>query len=199
MVKVVKKEPKEELKEKETAVRAEEQTVEKYAASEGEVSLAERLQQKEKEAAEYYDKYLRAVADLENYKKRAVREKNEAIKFGQENLIRDIIPLLDGLDRALDQAEKSSDFESFKRGLELLRSQLMGCLERHGVQAIDCTQQAFDPNFHEAMMQVDSDRHEDNQIVDELEKGYMLNGRLLRPAKVSVCKRRKGSDTCISE
>lgn len=190
---------KKEAKEKETPLAAVEKAEDPSLRVGEEESLEERLKQKEKEAADNYDKYLRAAAELENYKKRAAREKNEALKFGQENLIRDIIPLLDGLDRALEQSNKSQDFESFKTGLVLLRSQLMGCLERHGVEAIDCTQRAFDPNFHEAMMQVDSADHEDNQIVAELEKGYMLNGRLLRPAKVSVCKRRKGSDECLAE
>ncbi|HPC01050.1 MAG TPA: nucleotide exchange factor GrpE [Syntrophales bacterium] len=154
--------------------------------------LTQRLKEKEREAAENYDKYLRAAAELENYRKRAAREKAEALKFGQENLIRDILPLLDGMDRALDQAARSCDFESFREGLGLLRSQLLGCLKKHGVEAIDCTDKVFDPNFHEALMQVDSAEHEDNAIVAELEKGYLLNGRLLRPAKVSVCKKKAG-------
>lgn len=148
-----------------------------------------KLQEKIKEAAENYDRYLRAVAELDNYKKRAVKEKADAIKYGNETLIRDLLPLVDNIDRALKHAETSCDFEAFKKGLAMLQTQLVCSLEKHGVEAIDCTSKAFDPNYHEALMQVPSTDHETNQIVDELEKGYLLNGRLLRPSKVSVCKR----------
>jgi len=147
------------------------------------------IQEKAKEAAENYDRYLRAVADLDNYKKRAVKEKADAIKYGNETLIRDLLPLVDNLDRALKHAETSCDFEAFKKGLAMLHTQLVCSLEKHGVEAIDCASKAFDPHYHEALMQVVSTDHESNQIVDELEKGYLLNGRLLRPSKVSVCKR----------
>ncbi len=152
------------------------------------------LQAKEKEAAENYDKYVRAVAEFDNYKKRTAKEKTDLLKYGNENLLRDILPMVDNLDRALKHAEASCDFEAFKKGLEMLRSQLAGSLEKHGLEPIDCSNQCFDPNFHEAMLQVESDAHEDNQIVDELEKGYLLHGRLLRPAKVSVCKHHKTKD-----
>jgi molecular chaperone GrpE len=148
-----------------------------------------KLQEKVKEAAENYDRYLRAVADLDNYKKRAVKEKAEAIKYGNETLIKDLLPLVDNIGRALKHAETSCDFEAFKKGLAMLHAQLICSLEKHGVAAIDCANKAFDPNYHEALMQVPSTDHETNQIVDELEKGYLLNGRLLRPSKVSVCKR----------
>lgn len=163
--------------------------------------LSSKLQEKEKEAAENYDKYLRALAELENYKKRAAKEKSEAIKYGVEYLIRDILPMMDSLDRALQHAKNSEDIKAFQEGLRLVRNQLMSCLEKHGVQAIDCVNKLFDPSLHEAMFQVESDDYEDNQVVEELEKGYLLNGRLLRPAKVSVCKRigKKECDEKIGE
>jgi molecular chaperone GrpE len=148
-----------------------------------------KLQEKVKEAADNYDRYLRAVADLDNYKKRAAKEKADAIKYGNETLIKDLLPLVDNLDRALKHAETSNDFEAFKKGLTMLNEQLICSLGKHGVEAIDCANKTFDPYYHEALMQVPSPDHETNQIVDELEKGYLLNGRLLRPSKVSVCKR----------
>jgi len=154
-----------------------------------ETDLEIRLKEKEKEAADNYDKYVRTMADMENIKKRATKEKVEAIKYGNENLIKDILPMLDSLDRALKHANKSGDFEAFKTGLKLVQDQLSGCLEKHGVEKIECIDKTFDPNFHEALLQIESSDHKDNQIVDELEKGYLLNGRLLRPSKVSVCKR----------
>ncbi len=156
--------------------------------------LEARLEEVKKQADENYDRYLRAVAELDNFRKRSVREKAEAIKYGNENLLRDILPLLDGIDRALQHADNSRDFDAFKDGLQMLRGQFFGCLKKYGVEQIDSLEKDFDPNLHEAVMQVDSDQFDDNKIVDEFEKGYMLNGRLLRPAKVSVCK--KSSSGC---
>ena len=151
--------------------------------------LMVKLQDAEKKAVENYDKYVRAVAELDNYRKRAVREKADAIRYGNENLLRDILPFVDGMDRALEHACNSEDFESFRKGLKLLQEQLLGCLQKHGVAMIDTTGKDFDPHIHEAMIQVESAQHKDSQVIDEFERGYMLNGRLLRPAKVSVCKR----------
>ena len=150
--------------------------------------LMRKLEEKEKEAAENYDRYVRAAADLENYRKRAAREKADCIKYGQENLIRDILPMVDSLGRAMEHACNSSDFEAFREGLKLVQNQLTCCLEKHGVEAIEAAGKDFDPNFHEAMIQVESREHKDNAVVEEFEKGYLLNGRLLRPARVSVCR-----------
>jgi len=186
-----KKTKKEEIKET-PHIQEKEEKEEKVV---GENDLTARLEEKEKEAAENYDKYIRTVAELENYKKRAAKEKADSIRYGNENLIKDILPLVDSMDRALQHADNSGDFEAFKKGLKLLQDQLLCSLEKHGVQKIDCVDKTFDPNVHEALFQVESDAHEENTIVDELEKGYLLSGRLLRPAKVSVCKRPK-NDNC---
>ncbi len=153
-----------------------------------------KLQEAEKKAAENYDKYMRTAAELDNYRKRAVREKTDAIQYGNETLLRDILPLVDGMDRALEHACNSDDFEAFKKGLEMIKGQLLGCLQKHGVEMIDTKGKEFDPHVHEAMMQVESSEHEDSKVVDEFERGYLLNGRLLRPAKVSVCKRSSMGD-----
>ena len=147
------------------------------------------LAEKEKEAAANYDKYVRAVAELDNYKKRAAKEKADIIKFGKEDVIKDILPFVDSLDRALEHAESAPDINSFKEGLKLIQDQLLCSLKKHGVERIECAGQEFDPNFHEAMMQVDSEHHEENKVINEYERGYLLNGRLLRPSRVSVCKK----------
>jgi molecular chaperone GrpE len=149
------------------------------------------LEEKEKEAAGNYDKYVRALADLDNYRKRAAREKTDSIKYGNETLIKDILPHLDSLERALEHADSSENFEAFKKGLKLVKEQFLGCLVKHGVERIDACGKDFDPNVHEALLQVENEAHEHNQVVDELETGYLLHGRLLRPAKVSVNKRTK--------
>ena len=151
---------------------------------------------KEKEASVNYDKYLRAVADLENYKKRSIIEKADIIKYGKEEIIRDILPFVDSLDRALDHAD-SSDVQAFKEGIRLIQEQLLSCLKKHGVEKIDSIGLDFDPNFHEALMQVESEEHAENKVVNEVEKGYLLNGRLLRPSKVCICKKmNKESNVC---
>ncbi|MEN6487644.1 MAG: nucleotide exchange factor GrpE [Smithella sp.] len=155
----------------------------------GSNDLTAKLAEKEKEAAANYDKYVRAVAELDNYKKRAVKEKNEILKYGKEEILKDILPFLDSLDRALEHAEASNDIKAFKEGLKLIQDQLFSCLKKHGVEAIECAGIAFDPNFHEAMMQMESADHEENEVINEFQRGYLLNGRLLRPSKVCVCKK----------
>lgn len=153
-----------------------------------EEELMKKLEEAQRKAEENYDKYLRAMAELENYKKRAARDKAEAIRYGNESLLRDILPLMDNLDRALEHACNSTDFEAFKTGLRMLQEQLLGCLKKHGVEQIEAVGKDFDPNVHEALAQIESDQHEPSKVVSEFEKGYLLNGRLLRPAKVTVCK-----------
>jgi molecular chaperone GrpE len=153
--------------------------------------LRANLEAKEKEAAENYNQYLRAMAELDNYRKRAARDKEDAIKYGNEKLIKDILPILDSLDRALQQASEISarnNFEAFQQGLGLIHSQILGCLERHGVVKIAAKGEEFDPDKHQALMQVQTPEMEGNRVVDEYESGYTLHGRLLRPSKVSVSK-----------
>jgi len=158
-------------------------------------TLTEAFEAKEKEAKENYDRYLRAVAELDNYRKRAARDKADIIKYGKEDLIKDILPFLDSLDRALEHSDKS-DAQTFKSGIALIQDQLLGCLKKHGVERIESAGVAFDPNFHEALMQMNSADHQDNQIVSEMEKGYLLNGRLIRPSRVCVCKKTNENNDC---
>jgi len=150
--------------------------------------LAEELARTKEEAAENYDKYLRTSAELENYKKRAVKERADAINYGNEKILKDILPIIDSMERALDHSSNSEDFDAFVEGLTLIYEQLFSVLQRHGVERIDAVGQEFDPNFHEAMLQVESEDYGDNTVVEEFEKGYVLNGRLLRPAKAAVSK-----------
>jgi molecular chaperone GrpE len=157
--------------------------------------IKEAFEAKEKEAKENYDRYLRAVAELDNYRKRAARDKADIIKYGKEDLVKDILPFLDSLDRALEHAD-SNDAQAFKSGIALIQDQLLCCLKKHGVEKIESAGMDFDPNFHEALMQMDSANHQDNQIVSEMEKGYLLNGRLIRPSRVCVCKKTKENNGC---
>ena len=165
------------------------------AAPDENQTLKEALEAKEKEAKDNYERYLRAVAELDNFRKRAARDKADIIKYGKEDLVKDILPFLDSLDRALAHAD-SSDARSFKDGIALIQDQLLCCLKKHGVERIESAGVNFDPNFHEALMQMDSADHQDNQIVSEMEKGYILNGRLIRPSRVCVCKKTKENNEC---
>jgi len=140
------------------------------------------------EAKENYDKYLRLAAEFDNYKKRVQRERADLLNYGNEKLLREVLPLVDALERALGHAGKSADSGAFAEGLKLILEQFVGILRKNGVEAIESVGSDFDPNFHEAMLQIESKDHKANEVVEEFERGYMLNGRLLRPAKVSVAK-----------
>ena len=148
----------------------------------------ELLEAKEAEAKESHDRYLRAMAEMDNLRKRVSREKADTIKYGKEEIIKDILPFLDSMDRALEHAD-ASDARAFIDGIALMQDQLLCCLQKHGVERIESAGADFDPNIHEALMLLDSTDHRDNQIVSEMEKGYLLNGRLIRPSRVCVCKR----------
>jgi len=156
-------------------------------------ALKNELSAREKESKENYDRYLRAAADLDNYRKRAARERADIVKYGKEDLIRDILPFLDSLDRALEHKD-TDDAQAFRDGVALIQEQLLCCLKKHGVKRIESVGVNFDPNIHEALMQMESPDHEDNQVVSEMEKGYLLNGRLIRPSRVCVCKNTGKSD-----
>jgi molecular chaperone GrpE len=158
-------------------------------------TLKVKLEEKEKEAVANYDKFVRAVAELDNYKKRAAKEKAQTIKYGSEELIKDILPFLDSLDRVMENTG-GAEVESFKEGIKLVQEQLLCCLKKHGVERIESSGADFDPNYHEAIMQIDSEEHEENKIVNEVTKGYLLNGRLLRPSRVCVCKKNKEDNVC---
>jgi molecular chaperone GrpE len=151
-------------------------------------NLLARLEEAEKKAAENYDKYVRALAELENYRKRAAREKADAIAYGNETLIRDVLPIIDSLDRATEHAGKAADVGAFKEGFKLVKDQLLCCLGKHGVETIAAVATDFNPELHDAMLQVESAAERHGKVIEEFEKGYLLKGRLLKPAKVSVGK-----------
>lgn len=133
-----------------------------------------------------HEKMLRAVADLENYKKRAAKEKEEVQKFGVEKLMRDFLPVIDNFDRALEQKTAGSDVESLKKGVEMIKKLFEDALGKHGVKSFSALHKPFDPNFHEAMGQVETKDLPPNHVGAELVRGFTLHERLLRPALVMV-------------
>jgi molecular chaperone GrpE len=150
--------------------------------------LAEQLKAKEAEAKEHYDRFMRQVAELENFKKRTGREKEEAIRFANECLIKDLLPVIDNLERAISHAKGGGNGKPFVDGVEMVLKGLLDILGRHGVVPISAIGQPFDPERHEAMAQIESDEHPPNAVVEEHHKGYLFRDRLLRPALVSVAK-----------
>ncbi len=150
--------------------------------------LKKKLEEKEKEAKENYDRLLRTAADFENYKKRAAREKEDWTKFANEDLIRAILPFIDNLERAVNHAQKIADTGVLVKGVQLTLQQLLQALNKFGLSSFESVGKPFDPAMHEAMLVVETDKHEPNQVVEEFQKGYLLNDRLLRPATVSVSK-----------
>ncbi len=150
--------------------------------------LKKKLEEKEKEIKGHHDRLLRLAADFENYKKRAAKEKEDWTKFANEDLIRAILPFIDNLERAINHAEKVADTGVLIEGVRLTIQQLLQVLNRFGLSSFESVGKPFDPNVHEAMLVVETDEHEPNQVVEEFQKGYLLNDRLLRPATVSVSK-----------
>ncbi len=135
-----------------------------------------------------HERMLRATADLENFKKRAQKEKEEIQKFGAERLLRDFLPVVDNLERALEHANSATDFDSLKTGVAMTRKQFEDALGKHGVKSMSGVGQPFDPRFQEAMQQVETTELPPNHVVAELVRAYTLNDRLIRPALVMVSK-----------
>ncbi len=135
-------------------------------------------------AAELRDQLVRLAADFENFKKRTRREKEDIRKFANEGLLKDILPALDNLNRALAHVEDRSN--PLVQGIEMVAKQFVDILGGYGVTPVDSKGKPFDPAIHDAMGQTPSEEYEPGCIADEFEKGYMIHGRLLRPAKVIV-------------
>jgi molecular chaperone GrpE len=150
--------------------------------------LRQQLQAKELEAKENYDRFLRQAAELENFKKRMAREKGEAIRYANELLIKDLLPVLDNLERAVESAKGGGNGEPLLEGIEMVRKKFLEVLNKHGVTQISAVGETFDPEKHEAIAQVESKEQEPNAVIEEHHKGYYLLDRLLRPAQVSVAK-----------
>jgi molecular chaperone GrpE len=147
------------------------------------------LEEKEESLKELNNKYLYLQADFENFKKIKTKEKQDLLKFGNEVLIKELIPVIDNLERAIDHAGKSEDAKGIVDGVQITLNEFLKVLERSGVERIDAMGKKFDPNFHEALFQEEREDVEPDMVTSEVQKGYTLNGRLLRPTRVSVSKK----------
>src|SRR5580765_4021794 len=147
--------------------------------------LREELEAKTREAEAQQDRYLRTVAEFDNVRKRSAREREEYTRYANESLLRDILPVLDNLDRAM-QAARSEPATSLTTGVELIQRELLRVLEKYGVTPFASVGQPFDPERHEAIARVQSPDLPDMSVAAETARGYLLHGRVLRPAMVTV-------------
>lgn len=144
------------------------------------------LKGKEDEVKVLNDKLLRSQAEFENYKKRITKEKGDLLKYANEELVKEVLRTVDNLEMAIGHAREANQSESITEGIEIILKHLLQSLERFGVSGFTAVGEKFDPNKHEAVIQVESAEHEPNTVVAESQKGYFLRDRLLRPSLVTV-------------
>jgi molecular chaperone GrpE len=145
------------------------------------------------EAQETYDRLLRVSAEFDNYKKRMSRELENARKFGTETLLKDLLPVVDNLERAIASSRgEGGEGEGIVEGVGMTLSELLRVLERFQAKPFESVGEPFDPTWHQAFMQEETDRYPEHTVVSEIQKGYSLHGRLLRPAMVVVSKAASG-------
>ncbi len=153
----------------------------------------EQFEELTKERDELKDRFLRLQAEFENFRRRTLKERQEAHNYGHQNIVKDLLPTVDNLDRAIAHSAESGgkggdDLQALLQGIELVRRELLGVLGKHGVAKIEATDRLFDPAIHEAMTQVVDDNVPQGTIVQVLEEGYQLKARMLRAARVVVSK-----------
>ncbi len=155
---------------------------------EKEVSLEDLLKEKDEKIKELEDKLIRVVAEMEHLKRRFKKEKEEYKKYCHEELVKAIIPAIDNLERALEHADSKDNFEALREGIDITLKMLLKSLGDFGVKPIHSKGKRFDPFYHEAMSQIETDECEPGTVVEEYRKGYMLGDRLIRPSLVCVAK-----------
>ena len=136
------------------------------------------------------DRYLRLQAEFENFRKRLQKEKVDFMKYAVEGVFRNLLPVIDNFELALESAEKASDIRGLSEGVKLIHMQFLDVLQKEGLACFSSLGEPFDPQKHEAVMRIESDDHHENTVMEEIKKGYYLNDRLLRPALVAVSKKK---------
>ena len=193
----------EEKKENLESLQEEDNTVETNSTPEEESNLEESdgetkedlVGSQEKKIAELNDKVLRLLAENQNVRKNQEKEKEDILKYGSFNFASQILNLTDNLDRAFsifknNEKFKDKEFLEITNGIELIEKELLSTLEKNNITYIDCLNKKFDPNFHQALSEIDSEKNP-GTVVEEVQKGYMLHDRLLRPSLVNVAKSSK--------
>ena len=170
-----------------------EDVVSEILDEEPEIKIDNVLEEALAQVEEYKDKYIRTHADFENIKKRLEKDKTNAIIYANESFAKDILAVMDSFENAINSIESANQdntdevIKQMKEGVKLTHEQLKKVLEKNSIKEVDCDGE-FDPEFHQAIMQVDSDNHETGDVVQVMQKGYTIKERILRPAMVSTCK-----------
>lgn len=155
-------------------------------ASSDEEALRQELEKQQELAQRHYDLYLRALAEAENTRKRAARDKEEYLKFAALPLVKKLLPILDDLERALQVSGESQDFDGMVRGIAIITENLKNIFAAEGVEAIDALGKEFDPQYHQPLMVEENADYPENTIIEELQTGYIMKGRVIRPSLVKV-------------
>lgn len=157
--------------------------------------LEAKLESAQQEAQEAHDRFLRVSADFENYKKRLTREMEDFRKYANESLIKLLLPVVDNLERALDSVidNKPAD-DPIAAGVQLTLTEILKIFEKFHVKPIESLEKPFDPGFHQAVMQEEADNHPDLTVLKELQKGYLMHGKLIRPSMVVVSKKKESPE-----
>ncbi len=154
--------------------------------------LEKEAESAKQEAQENYDKYLRVFAEFDNYKKRSTREMNDFRKYANEALLRDMLTVVDNLERAINSSnDHAEDTSSIVEGVRMTLGGIIDLIEKHHVAPIESEGKPFDPQFHQAFQQEESEDHPSNTVLKEFQKGYLLHDRLLRPSMVVVSKKKE--------
>lgn len=157
-----------------------------------ELIVEEELSREDQLCAEvqiHKDQYLRTLAEMENLRKRTQREKEDLAKYANENILREVLPVIDNLERAVEHAEQAESSEGLLEGVQMTLEQFSQVLTRFGVKPLESLGQPFDPALHQAMGQLETDEYPANTVARQMQKGYQLNERLLRPAMVMIAKK----------
>ncbi|MBI5746380.1 MAG: nucleotide exchange factor GrpE [Nitrospirae bacterium] len=152
--------------------------------------LRREVPKKDEELRSLNDKYLRICADFENYKKRNMKEQMESARYANEKILKELLPAIDNLERAILHSKETSDLKGLVEGVELTYKQFLDSLGRFGVKVVRSIGEPFDPSRHQALGQVESDKHDENIVIQELQKGYLLEDRILRPALVNISRKK---------
>jgi len=150
--------------------------------------LEKKIEELEAQNKEYYNNWLRAMADFDNYRKRIAKEKQNSINLAKESLFLEILRVIDNFERALESVEEDSSASNFHTGIEMIYRQMKDILVNENIEAIDALGEEFDPNFHEALLHIHDENYGENIICQVIQKGYLYNNKLLRAARVAVSK-----------
>jgi len=157
--------------------------------------LKEKVKETEEAAKQSYDRYLRVSAEFENYRKRSAREMDDFRKFANQSLVKELLPIVDNLELAIKSARENKKVDhSLLDGVDLTLKEILKIFEKYNVIPIKALGKTFDPRYHEAVMREETDKHPENAITNEMQKGYLIHDRLLRPSMVVVAAPKKSDD-----